>query len=73
MTSPVVLVLDDAHVLRNFECRAALLVLADHVPGGSRLAFAGRAQPSLRVARLRAEGKITEIGPDDLSLTHYEA
>jgi hypothetical protein len=54
MTSPVVLVLDDAHVLRNFECRAALSVLADHVPGGSRLAFAGRAQPSLRVARLRA-------------------
>jgi LuxR family maltose regulon positive regulatory protein len=34
MTSPVVLVLDDVHVLRNSECRAALSVLADHVPGG---------------------------------------
>jgi ATP/maltotriose-dependent transcriptional regulator MalT len=55
------------------KCRAALSVLADHVPGGSRLAFAGQAQPSLRVARLRAEGKVTEIGPDDLSLTRYEA
>ncbi len=73
MTAPVVLVLDDVHVLRNLECRAALSVLADHVPGGSRLAFAGRAQPPLRVARLRAEGKITEIGPDDLSLTREEA
>ena len=73
MTSPVVLVLDDVHVLRNVECRSALSVLADHVPGGSRLAFAGRAQPPLRVARLRAEGKITEIGPDDLSLTRDEA
>ena len=69
MTSPVVLALDDVHVLRNSECRAALSVLADHVPGGSQLAFAGRAQPPLRIARLRAEGKITEIGPDDLSLT----
>ena len=73
MTSPVVLVLDDVHVLRNSECRAALSVLADHVPGGSRLAFAGRAQPPLRIARLRAEGKILEIGPDDLSLTCDEA
>ena len=67
MTSPVVLVLDDVHVLRNPECRAALSVLADHVPAGSRLALAGQAPPPLRVARLRAEGRILEIGPGDLS------
>jgi LuxR family maltose regulon positive regulatory protein len=73
MTSPVVLVLDDVHMLHNSECRAALSVLADHVPGGSRLALAGRAGPPLRIARLRAEGKITDIGPDDLSLTCDEA
>ena len=73
MTSPVVLVLDDVHVLDNSECRAALSVLADHVPAGSRLALAGRAQPPLRVARLRAEGTIMEIGPNDLSLTCDEA
>ena len=45
MISPVVLVLDDVHVLRNSECRAAVSVLADHVPGGSQLAVAGRARP----------------------------
>ena len=73
MTSPVALVLDDVHVLHNSECRAALSVLADHVPGGSRLALAGRAEPPLRVARLRAEGRILEIGPGDLSLTREEA
>ena len=73
LASPVVLVLDDVHVLRNSECRAALSVLADHVPRGSRLAFAGRAEPPLRIARLRAEGKIIEIGPDDLSLSCDEA
>jgi LuxR family maltose regulon positive regulatory protein len=72
MTSPVVLVLDAVHVLHNRECRAALSVLADHVPGGSRLALAGRAGPPLRVARLRAEGRILEIGPGDLSLTCEE-
>jgi len=73
MTSPVVLVLDDVHLLHDRECRAALSALADHVPGGSRLVLAGRAQPPLRVARLRAEGKIMEIGPDELSLTAEEA
>jgi LuxR family maltose regulon positive regulatory protein len=72
MTSPVVLVLDDVHLLRNSECRAALSVLADHVPGGSRLALVGRPGPPLRIARLRAEGKILEIGPGDLSLTCEE-
>ena len=73
MTSPVALVLDDVHVLRNSECRAALSVLADHVPAGSRLALSGRAEPPLRIARLRAEGRLLEIGPGDLSLTHAEA
>ena len=73
MTSPVVLVLDDVHLLHNSECRAALSVLADHVPGGSRLVLAGRAEPPVRVARLRAERRILEIGPGDLSLTREEA
>jgi len=73
MTSPVALVLDDVHVLHNSECRSALSVLADHVPGGSRLVLAGRDEPPLRVARLRAEGKVLEIGPGELSLTPGEA
>ena len=63
MTSPVVLLLDDVHTLQNSECRAAVSVLADHVPDGSRLALAGRAEPPLRIARLRAEGRVLEIGP----------
>jgi LuxR family transcriptional regulator, maltose regulon positive regulatory protein len=73
MASPVVLVLDDVHLLRNSECRAALSVLADHVPDGSRLVLAGRDEPPLRMAWLRAAGKILEIGPGDLSLTRGEA
>src|SRR5262249_3676702 len=73
MTSPVAPGLGDVPLLDDSECRAALSVLADHVPAGSRLVLAGRAEPPLRVARLRAEGKITEIGPDDLALTPEEA
>jgi LuxR family transcriptional regulator, maltose regulon positive regulatory protein len=73
MAAPVVLVLDDVHLLDNTECRDALSVLADHVPAGSRLVLAGRNEPPLRVARLRAEGRILEIGPPDLSLTCAES
>jgi hypothetical protein len=40
MTSPVVLVLDDVHLLHDRECRTALSVLADSVPAGSRLVLA---------------------------------
>ena len=73
MTAPVVLVLDDAHLLWNTECRDALSVLADHVPPGSRLILAGRDTPPLRIARLRVEGRILEIGPAELSLSRQEA
>jgi len=73
MSAPVVLVLDDVHLLDNRECLAALSALAEHVPRGSRLVLAGRARSPLRIARLRAEGRIVEIGPGDLSLTREEA
>ncbi len=73
MAGPVVLVLDDVHLLSNRECRDALSVLADHVPPGSRLVLAGRDEPPLRVARLRAEGRLLEIGSADLALDQVEA
>ena len=73
MTTPVVLVLDDVHLLHDRECQSALSVLSDHVPNGSRLVLAGRAKPPLRIARLRAEGRVLELGPGDLSLTRAEA
>ena len=71
--SPMTLILDDVHLLHNRECRAALSVLAEQVPPGSRLVFAGRDQPPVRIAKLRAAGKILEIGAGDLSLTAGEA
>jgi LuxR family transcriptional regulator, maltose regulon positive regulatory protein len=73
VTSPVALILDNVHVLRGHECWDAVSVLADYVPDGSRLVLAGRDEPPLPVARLRAEGRILEIGPLDLALSHEEA
>lgn len=68
MGQPVALVLDDVHVLHNRECQAGLAALVEHVPTGSRIVIASRREPQLRMARLRAEGRLLEIGPRDLSL-----
>jgi LuxR family maltose regulon positive regulatory protein len=46
MTSPVALVLDDAHLLRNSECRSALSVLADQAA-----ALAGLARSNMLLDR----------------------
>jgi LuxR family maltose regulon positive regulatory protein len=73
MTTAVVLVLDDVHLLRDRECRDALSVLAEHVPAGSRMVLASREQPPLRLARLRAEGRVAEISVADLSLPKEQA
>ena len=73
MTSPVVLVLDDVHLLHDSECRAALSVLAEDVPAGSQLVLAGRNAPPVRLARLRAGGRLVEVGPSDLSFDRDEA
>src|SRR6201996_6822397 len=70
---PLLLVLDDVHLLSNAEGRDALSVLAGHVPTGSRLVLVGRAEPPLRTARLRAQGQLTEVGAADLSLNRAEA
>ncbi len=67
-TSPLVLVLDDAHLLHDREGIEAITMLADHLPGGSQMAIAGRGMDPLPIARLRAEGRVIEIGTSELSL-----
>ena len=73
MSTPVLLVLDDVHLLSDLECQAAVSALADHVPKGARLVLAGRGEPPVRVARLRGEGRILQIGPAELAMTGEEA
>jgi LuxR family maltose regulon positive regulatory protein len=69
---PLVLVLDDVHLLRSRECADAVAALADHVPGGSTLVLAGRDLPALPIARLRAAGRLYEVGVEELALSPRE-
>ena len=72
MDEPVVLVLDDLHLLDNPACLDAIAALARHVPDGSQLALS-RAAPALPLGALRARGLALEIGPDDLRMDEAEA
>jgi LuxR family transcriptional regulator, maltose regulon positive regulatory protein len=68
-----VLVLDDYHVLISGSVHEALAFLLDHAPPPMHLVVAGRASPPLPLARLRAAGRLTELGEADLRFTLEEA
>jgi LuxR family maltose regulon positive regulatory protein len=70
---PLVLVLDDVQLLRSQECVDAVSALVEHVPDGSTLVLAGRAVPELPLARLRAAGRLLELGVDEIGLSPREA
>jgi LuxR family transcriptional regulator, maltose regulon positive regulatory protein len=69
---PLLVVLDDAHLLRSRDSLDAAMVLADHVPDESALVLSGRVTPKLPVAALRAAGRLWEVGMDQLALTPRE-
>jgi LuxR family transcriptional regulator, maltose regulon positive regulatory protein len=70
---PVVVVLDDVHLLQDQQGLDALAVLVDHLPPGSQLAVTSRGEAPLPVARWRAEGRLAELGPGELAMSPVEA
>ncbi|HLT40528.1 MAG TPA: LuxR C-terminal-related transcriptional regulator [Enhygromyxa sp.] len=71
--APLVLVLDDFHVIADPRLHAALAWLLDHGPACLRLLLLSRSEPPLPLARARARGELGEIGVDDLRFSFAEA
>jgi LuxR family maltose regulon positive regulatory protein len=67
------LVLDDYHLIDNQDIHDGLAFFLDRQPPQMHLVIAGRAEPPLPIARLRARGQLTELGADDLRFTLDEA
>ncbi|MBN2007253.1 MAG: hypothetical protein JXA21_28135 [Anaerolineae bacterium] len=72
LSEPVILVLDDYHLIADRAIHAGVAFLLDHLPQPLHLLIATRADPPLPVARLRARGQLTELGAADLRFTHVE-
>jgi len=71
--NPVVLILDDYHVLDAKPVGDAMAFLVEHLPPQVHLVIATREDPALALARLRARGQLTELRGADLRFTPSEA
>ena len=69
----LVLLLDDVHHLGGTPTSDVLAMVIDYLPRDVTVAAAGRTDAGLPVARLRASGRLVEIGIDDLALDEREA
>lgn len=69
---PLLLVLDDLHLVHDAELLEALDRMVKLAPEGFTLAVGSRAQPALRLATWRAHGLLLEIGSDELRLNKDE-
>jgi LuxR family transcriptional regulator, maltose regulon positive regulatory protein len=70
---PVVLVLDDYHLIRNTNTHQAMQLLIERIPSGMHIVLVTREDPPLGLARLRVRGQMTEIRVADLRFTLEES
>lgn len=69
---PIILALDDYHVISSALIQEAMVYLLDHAPPNLHLLVQTRVDPPFRLARLRVRGVMTEIRDRDLRFTPEE-
>ncbi|HEY1665556.1 MAG TPA: LuxR C-terminal-related transcriptional regulator [Trebonia sp.] len=73
LSSSVVLVIDDMHMLADSEVLPGLALLIHHAPAALRLILCGRSAPGLHLAKMRLSGYLSEVQASDLACTADEA
>jgi LuxR family maltose regulon positive regulatory protein len=71
--SPLVLVLDDYHLINASEIHEAVALLLELLPPHFHLVITTRTRPPLPLARLKAKGGLAEITGADLRFSREEA
>lgn len=69
---PIVLVLDDYHVLHDAEAHTFVTRIIELAPGALHLVLSSRVDPPLPLTGLRAAGRLTEIRQHDLRFSEEE-
>jgi LuxR family maltose regulon positive regulatory protein len=72
LEAPLLLVVDDLHLIHDTELLAALNRLIKFAPDSFTLAIGSRSQPALNLATLRAKDLLVEIGEQELRLSKAE-
>ncbi len=73
LTEPVVLVLDDYHLISEPDCHDQLGFLLLHLPPMVQLVLITRADPPLPLARVRAAGELSEVRARELRFAPAQA
>jgi len=73
LDEPLVVVVDDFHLVRSAEISRAIEQLLRAAPSSLRLILSTRHDPPLPLHLLRASGELTELRARDLAMTHDEA
>jgi LuxR family maltose regulon positive regulatory protein len=73
VSGPLVLVLDDYHLITNAICHQTLGLLLDQLPAEVHVVLSTRLDPPLSVARMRASGELAELRVGELQFTGEEA
>jgi LuxR family maltose regulon positive regulatory protein len=73
LSAPVILVLDDYHLVKDHRCHAQLAFLLLHLPSSAEIVLVTRTGPPLPLARLRAAGEMLEIRAPELRFAPAEA
>jgi LuxR family transcriptional regulator, maltose regulon positive regulatory protein len=71
-TEPLVLVLDDYHLIHQADIHEAVGFLLEHLPSQMRLAVASRTDPGLHLGRMRARRQLVELRAADLRFVSGE-
>lgn len=73
LTRPVVLALDDYHVIHSPIVQDAAVYLLTNLPPMVHLIFSSRSEPALPLARMRVRNQLVDIRIDDMAFTRDEA
>lgn len=69
---PLVLVVDNLHVLTHPHCLALIMAMADGVPHGCQLVLAGRGELPVSLGRRLAQQEVLWLRNDDLTMSMSE-
>ncbi|MGC9349782.1 MAG: tetratricopeptide repeat protein, partial [Anaerolineae bacterium] len=72
-SQPLILVLDDYHVIEAAEIHQGVSYLIEHLPTQMHIVIATRADPPLPLSRLRARNALVELRAADLAFTPQES
>ncbi|WP_226663780.1 HTH-type transcriptional regulator MalT [Microbulbifer aggregans] len=72
LPSELRIVLDDYHQIDNPEIHDTTRFLLRHAPAGIGVVITSRSQPPLGLAALRLQGRLLELGSEELALTQEE-